>query len=85
MESPNVTLFGMSLCRYKLKFLRQDHAGFRVGSKSNDGFVYKRKQREISNYRHEYTEGKSCEDRGSNWSEAFISHTMSRIARVIRG
>lgn len=29
MESPNVTVFGMSLCRCKLKFLRQDHAGFR--------------------------------------------------------
>lgn len=78
LESPNITLF----CRCKLKFLRQEHAGFRVGSKSNDCFAYKRKEREISNHRHEYTEGKLCEDRRSNWSDAFISYTMSRIARV---
>lgn len=78
LESPNMTLF----CRCKLKFLRQEHAGFRVGSKSNDCFAYKRKEREISNHRHEYTEGKLCEDRRSNWSDAFISYTMSRIARV---
>ena len=31
----------------KLRILRQDHPGFRVSSKSNDWYPYKRKERQV--------------------------------------